>query len=105
MKAAGEMDDGFKLRVHMTFSERAHPRFIEALRGLPPRARSRLIRTLVERALATGPENDLPLQGFRSEAPGDPSIRGSRWTQQRIESPLASLSSTGSLSDAEEMGV
>lgn len=104
MKTAGELDDGFKLRVHMTFSERAHPRFIEALRELPPRARSRLIRTLVERALATGVENDLPLQGFRAEAPGDLSIPGSRWTHQRIESPLAGLSSTGSLSDAEEMG-
>ena len=104
MKTAGELDDGFKLRVHMTFSERAHPRFIEALRELPPRARSRLIRTLVERALATGPENDLPLQGLRPEHPRDAAMPGSRMTRQRIDSPLAGLSSTGSLSDAEEMG-
>ena len=88
----------------MTFSERAHPRFIQALREMTPRARSRLIRTLVERSLATGPENDLPLQGLRPEHPLDPVMPGSGLTRQRIQSPLAGLSSTGSLSDAEEMG-
>lgn len=104
MTTAGAGDDGFRLRVHMTFSERAHPRFIQALREMTPRARSRLIRTLVERALAVGPDQDLQVPGLRPEPGIAPSMRGRRWTHPGIESPLAGLSSTGSLSDAEEMG-
>lgn len=103
MKTWGGQDDGFQMRVHMTFSERAHPRFIEALRTMAPRARSRLIRTLVERALALGPEGDLQAGGLRPGLSADPAMGGGRGTQRPIQSPVADLSSTGSLADAEEM--
>jgi hypothetical protein len=90
-------DDGFQVRVHMTFSEQAHPLFVKALRELPPRARSRLIRTLVERALAVGPEQELHGRAVRPEARSAGLISS-------VESPLAYLGSAGSMVGAEEMG-
>jgi hypothetical protein len=104
MKSGDRQDDGFQLRVQMTFSEHAHPRFIQALRAMPPHARSRLIRTLVERALAVGGEQDL--QG-RGSAPGLSDARamgGSRSFHDHVQSPLGNLGSTGSLAGSEEMG-
>lgn len=97
MTAAGQRDDGFQVRVHMTFSERAHPMFVKTLRELAPRARSRLIRTLVERALAVGPELELHGHAPRLGPSSGPAMGPAR-------SPLACLASTGSLVDAEEMG-
>lgn len=101
MTAPGERDDGFQLRVHMTFSEQAHPQFVQALRGLAPRARSRLIRTLVERALAVSPEQGLQPRGSASELFPGAAMRSS---QHPLKSPLAGLTSAASLADAEEMG-
>ncbi len=101
MTTPGERDDGFQLRVHMTFSEQAHPQFVQALRGLAPRARSRLIRTLVERALAVGPEQGLQSRGSASDLFSGAAMRSS---QRPLQSPLAGLASAGSLADAEEMG-
>jgi hypothetical protein len=102
MTTPGERDDGFQLRVHMTFSEQAHPQFVQALRGLAPRARSRLIRTLVERALAVGPEQGLQPRGSASELFPGAAMRSS--SQRPLQSPLASLASAASLADAQEMG-
>jgi hypothetical protein len=101
MTTPGERDDGFQLRVHMTFSEQAHPQFVQALRGLAPRARSRLIRTLVERALAVGPEQGLQPRGSASELFPGAAMRSS---QRPLQSPLAGLTSAASLADAQEMG-
>lgn len=100
MTTGGERDDGFQVRVHMTFSERAHPQFIQALREIAPRARSRLIRALVERALAIGPD-----QGVQPRKPGF-EVTGGAASGGRfpVQSPLAGLASPGSLLDGEEMG-
>lgn len=54
-----EHNDAYSIRVHMTFSERANPALVAMLRGLAPRAQSRLIRTLVERGLTV---NLVPLR-------------------------------------------
>ena len=51
MAESNEHNDAYSIRVHMTFSERANPALVAMLRGLAPRAQSRLIRTLVERGL------------------------------------------------------
>jgi hypothetical protein len=103
MRSQGERD-AFQLRVAMTFSERAHPRFVQALRSLEPRARSRLVRSLVEKALALSPELEGETRTVPARSAADLRMTGDQAPRRGIESPLAKLGSPDSLAGAEEMG-
>ena len=88
-------DGGFRVRASMTFSELAHPAFVNTLRGLSSRGRSRLIHALVERGLSVGQGAagmDWPPAPLPAPAPARPA------------SPLDALGPAGSLAGAEELG-
>ena len=93
-------DDGYRVRVSMTFSENAHPAFVQTLRGLSSRGRSRMIHALVERGLSLG-----IAAGAGTSPPGNGRQLKVGWlTADNPVSPLDALGSPGSLAGAEEMG-
>ena len=89
-------DDGYRVRVSMTFSENAHPAFVTTLRGLSSRGRSRLIHALVERGLSLTSSGHGATWGH---------IAPREHAGASASSPLDALGSAGSLVGAEDLGI
>jgi hypothetical protein len=94
-------DQGVRVRVSMTFSEQAHPAFVETLRGLSCRARSRLIHALVERGLAV---SIVAAARPAPDAVALPARKHGGASDAAPPSPLDGLGSTGSLFGSDELG-